>query len=93
MLKPDRFACSQKIRLKQDPPVLVNQIPTLLPQHILIKTVSQVAIPLKTLAIISTTFQVIHVLNCPYSFSDPSLVHKLQETVFIMPVLKVFGEK
>ena len=24
MLKPDRFSCSQKIQLKQDPPVITN---------------------------------------------------------------------
>ena len=32
MLKPDRFSCSQKIRLKQDPPVyqylLQNELPS-----------------------------------------------------------------
>ena len=26
MLKPDRFSCSQKIRLKQDPPVAVKAL-------------------------------------------------------------------
>ena len=56
----------------------VNQIATLPPLHILVKTVSQVTIPPRTLAIVSTTFNSIPKPHSYYNFIQMSVPYKSQ---------------
>ena len=53
-------------------PLHVNQISTLPTTHILVKTISKVTIPPRTLAIVPTTFNNIPTLNCYYNFTEMS---------------------
>ena len=76
-------------------PLHVNQNFTLLPPHILIKTVLQVTIPLKTIAIVPTTFNGMPKPDYHYSFMESLIPYKSQQHlfVFVVPVLKYFGKK
>ena len=74
-------------------PLHVNQISTLPPPHILIKTFSQVTIPPRMIAIIPTTFNGIPKPNCHYSLLELLVQYELQEHLLVVPVLKIFGKK
>ena len=74
-------------------PLHFNQISTLPPPHILIKTVSQVTIPSRTLAIVHATFNGIPKPNCYYSFMETSVPYESQQNLFVVLVLKIFGKK
>ena len=71
-------------------PLHVNQISTLPTPHILFKTNSQVTIPLRTLAIVSTTFNSAPNPTCYYNFTEMS--YEPQQN-FVVPVLKRFVKK
>ena len=58
-------------------------------KHILVKTISQVTIPLRMLAIAPTTFNSTPKPNCYYNFTE--MPHKPQQNLFVVPVLKIFG--
>ena len=73
-------------------PFHVNQISTLPLPHILVKTVSQVTIPPRTIAIIPTTFNGIPKPNSHYSLVESLIQHELQQHLLV-PVVKRFGEK
>ena len=72
-------------------PLHVNQIATLPPPDILAKTISQVTIPSRTLAIVPTTLNSTPKLNCYYNFTE--MPHKSQQNLFVLPVPKMFGTK
>ena len=73
-------------------PLHVNQIFTLPVPHILIKTVSQVTIPLRTIiANIPTTFNGIPQTSCHYSLIELLVQHELQQHLLAVTVLKLFG--
>ena len=61
----------------------------LLPPHILIKTVSQVTIPPRTITIVSTTFIVIPKPDCHCSFMELLVLYESQQHFFVVPVLKI----
>ena len=57
----------------------------------LVKTISQVTIPSRMIAIVPTTFNSTLKSNCYYNFTDMS--QKLQQNLFVVPVLKIFSTK
>ena len=69
----------------------VNQTSTMFPPHILVKTVSQVAIPSRTLAIVPTIFNSTPKPNYYYNFTE--MTHKSLQNLFVVPVLTIFGTK
>ena len=71
-------------------PLHVNQISTLPPPHILVKTISQVTIPSRTLAIDPTTFNSKPKPDCYYNFTE--MPHKSQQNLFVVPVLKFLAQ-
>ena len=72
-------------------PLHVDQISTLPAPHILVKTISQVTIPPRTLTIVPTTFNNIPKPNCYNNFTE--MPYKPQQNLFVVPVLKIFSEK
>ena len=74
-------------------PLHVNQMSTLPAPHILVKTVSQVTLPPRTLAIVPASFNSIPKPDSHYSFMEPSVLYKAQQNLFVVPVFKVFGKK
>ena len=69
----------------------INQISTLQPPHILVKTISQVTIPSRILAIEPATFNSTPKPDCHYKFTEIS--YKSQLNHFVVPVLKKNGAK
>ena len=61
--------------------------------HILVKTVSQVTIPPRMIAITPTAFNGIPKLRCYCSLIDSLILHELQLHLLVVPVLKILGEK
>ena len=74
-------------------PLHVNQISRLPSPHLLVKTVSQVTIPPRTLATVPTTFNDIPQPDCHYSLMESSVPYKSQQKLFVVTVLKVFEKK
>ena len=74
-------------------PLHVNQISTLPLPHIFIKTVSQVSIPPRTIAIIPTAFNGTPKPNCHYSMIESLFQHEPQPHLLVVPILKIFGKK
>ena len=72
-------------------PLYVNQISTLPLLHILVRKVSQVTIPSRTLAIVPTTFNGTPKFDCSYDFIEIS--YKSQQNIFVLPVLKIVDPK
>ena len=72
-------------------PLHVNQISTLSPTHILVKTISQVTIPSRMLVIVPTTFNSAPKPDCYYNFTGMS--QKSWQNLFVVPVLKIFSTK
>ena len=68
-----------------------NQISTLPPQHIFVKTIFQVTIPTRTLAIIPTTLTSYPKNNCNYNLTGTQPT--LGQNLFIVPLLKIFSTK
>ena len=63
-------------------PLHVNQISTLPTQNILVKTISQMTIPARTLAKVPTIFNNIPKPNCYYTFTEMS--YKPQQNLFVI---------
>ena len=70
-------------------PLHVNQISILPPPHILLKTVSQVTIPPRMLAIVPATFHSIPKPDSYYNFIEMSVHYKSQQNLFVVPVPKI----
>ena len=73
-------------------PFHVNQISILPPPHILIKTVSQVTIPPRKIAIVFTAFKGIPKPDYLYSFMELLSPQESQQHLFVVPVLKIDGK-
>ena len=75
-------------------PLHFNQISTLPSLHILVKTISQVTMPLKMLAIslAPATFNNIPQPDCYYNFIEMSAPYKSQQNIFVVPALKSFAQ-
>ena len=67
-------------------PLHVIQVSTLLLPCILIKTVSQVTIPPRTITIIPKP-------NGHHSKIEPLVLHESQQQLLVVQVIKIFGEK
>ena len=74
-------------------PLHVNQISTLPPSYILVKTVSQVTIPPRTSGIAPTTFNGMPKSDSCYSFIKPPVSYESQRNLFVLPGLKIFSKK
>ena len=72
-------------------PLHVNQISTMPPLHILVRTVLLVAIPSRMLAIVPATFNSTPKPNCYYYFTEMS--YESQQNLFVVHVLKIFDVK
>ena len=72
-------------------PSHVNQISTLPTPHILVKMISQVTIPSRTLAIVPTNFTRTPKPNCYYNPTE--MPHKSLQNLIVVPVLNIFGTK
>ena len=72
-------------------PLHINQISTLPPPHILVKTISQVMLPIRTLAIVPTTLTNNPQNNCYYYVT--SIQSTLDPNLFVVPPLKIFSTK
>ena len=72
-------------------PLCNNQIPTLPQLHLLVKTISQVTVISRTLAIVPTFFTSTPKPHCYYNLPDTSSV--LEQNLFVIPLLKIFGVK
>ena len=72
-------------------PLHINQISTLPSPHILIKTVLQVTIPPRTLAIVPATLSSIPKPNSHYSFMELSVPYESKQNAFVVPVLNIFS--
>ena len=74
-------------------PICINQISTLPPPHILIRTILQVTIPARTLAVVPINFTTPPKVNC---YKDLSGTHSITDTdqdLFIVPLLEIFSVK
>ena len=69
----------------------INKISTLPPPHILIKTISQVTIQARTLAVVPTTFTSPPKRNCYCDLSGTQSI--TDQDLFIVPLLKIFNAK
>ena len=69
----------------------INQISTLPPLLILIKTILQATIPARTLAVVPTTFTNPPKTNCYYDLSSTQPI--TNQDLFIVPLLKIFSVK
>ena len=63
------------------------------PMHILVKTVSQVTIPARMLAIVPATFNSIPKPDFNYNIIEMSVLYTSQQTIFVVSLLKFFGAK
>ena len=72
-------------------PLHINQISTLPLPHLLVKTISQVTIPSRWLAIVPDTFNSILKLNCVYNFTATPFTS--EQNIFVVSLLKIFGTK
>ena len=57
------------------------------------KTISQVTIPPRMLKVVPATFNSIPKPDCFYNFIEMSVLHKSQQNLFDVPVLKIFCTK
>ena len=71
-------------------PLYINQISTLPPPHILVKTISQITIPTKTLSIVPTTFTRLPI-NYYYNLIDTQ--SSTDQNLFVVSLLKIFSTK
>ena len=71
----------------------VNQISILPLQHLLVKTVSQVTLPLTSIATIPSTLSGIPKPNWYYNMTESLTQHVLEQHLFIMAILKIVGAK
>ena len=72
-------------------PLHINQISTLPPPHLLVKTRTQVTVPSRTLAIVPATLTGIPKPNHYYSLT--STQPSLEQNLILIPLLKIFGAK
>ena len=71
----------------------VNKISILPPPHIFVKTISQVPISPRMIATMPTKFNGIPKPYCYYNMTESLNGHELEQCLFVMPVLKIFGQK
>ena len=71
-------------------PLHFIQISMLPPPHILVKTISQITIPPRMLAIVHATINSIHKPGCYYNFIDMSIPCRSQQNLFVVLVLNIF---
>ena len=69
----------------------INQISTLPPPHLLVKTISQVTVPSRTLTIVPDTVTGNPKPKCNYSLIGTQF--SLEQNLFIVPLLKIFNAK
>ena len=72
-------------------PLHINQISTLPLPQMLIKIISQVTIPARTLAVVPTTFTSPPKTNCYYDLIGTWSI--TSQDLFILPLLKIFSTK
>ena len=76
-------------------PLHINQILTLPPPHLLVKTISQVTVPYTvpslTLVIVPTTFTSTPKPPCYYNLTGTK--YTSEHNLFVVPLLKIFGVK
>ena len=69
----------------------INYISSLPPSHLLVKTISQVKVPSRTLAIVPTTFTSTPKSNYYYNLTGSQ--SRSEQNLFVVPLLKIFGTK
>ena len=72
-------------------PLHINQISTLLPPHLLVKTISQVAVPSRTLAIVPATLT--GNLKPKHYYSLTGTQSSLEQNLFFVPLLEFSAKK
>ena len=71
-------------------PLHINQISTLPPPNLLVKTIWEVTVPSRMLAIVPATFAGNPKPQCYYSLTGTQ--SSLEQNLFIVPLLKIFGK-